>query len=279
MIWTGREERTWGFRTGENITGDLVVEERLGGGHEYESYRAQDGPSRTRVVVKLVRPHLVDESHPVTGLRREAMVMDGLEHPSIPEMLRAQLDGDKPHLVLSHCEGRPLDEIVSSEGMRTDDVAVETLRPIARALAYLSERSIVHLDVKPQNVIVGSTPRLIDFGLARSHQEAARIKSPSGSDPYMAPERCVPGGEGIGAPADVWGLGATLFFALTAGPPFRRPVPWSKPEERWPQLVADLELPSHLSSGMQELLHACLERDPKRRKNIAEAVALLEAHR
>ena len=100
----------------------------------------------------------------------------------------------------------------------------------------------MHLDVKPDNIVMGVPPRLIDLSIARSVDRAARLRSPIGTDPYMAPEQCAPGehpGE-VGTPADVWGLGATLYRAVAGRRPFPRPDgagDSDDPAVRFPQLA------------------------------------------
>ena len=74
-----------------------------------------------------------------------------------------------------------------------------------------------HLDVKPRNIIMSSTPKLIDLSVALRIDDARRSTSPIGTDAYMAPEQCDPARFGqIGPPADSWGLGVTLYEALAA---------------------------------------------------------------
>ncbi len=90
---------------------------------------------------------------------------------------------------------------------------------------------MVHLDVKPANIIMSGPPRLIDLSVAMSADDAAVLNRPIGTDGYMAPEQCDPRSFGPVTPAaDVWGLGATLYRAAVAespypeaGPRLRRP--------------------------------------------------------
>ena len=96
---------------------------------------------------------------------------------------------------------------------------------VAGALAYLHGRGLVHLDVKPDNIVMGVPPRLIDLSIARTlgargpQQGTARHRRVHGA-------RAVRGGSGhgsMGPPADVWGLGATLHHALSGSGPSRGP--------------------------------------------------------
>src|ERR671914_292309 len=84
----------------------------------------------------------------------------------------AQLGGERPHLVLEHIEGPRLSTLMRRYGM-----SLEQLLPLAlnlcSVLHYLAHAGVVHLDVKPSNVIMGGEPRLIDLSIARTLDELA----------------------------------------------------------------------------------------------------------
>src|SRR3546814_7008696 len=96
----------------------------------------------------------------------------------------------------------------------------------------------VHLDIKPSNIIMGAPARLIDLSLMRTTEVAAALDKPIGTDAYMAPEQCLPGEYAVPGPAsDVWGIGATLFHAVSGYLPFDQGEPDAHtPLEIWPQL-------------------------------------------
>jgi serine/threonine protein kinase len=156
-------------------------------------------------------------------------------------------------------------------------LALEQLLPlglhVASALHYLAAEGIVHLDVKPDNVVMGAPPRLIDLSVSRTITEAARLRHPTGTDAYMAPELCgAPEGGPIGPPADVFGLGATLFHALTGERPFPRDG-----EDRHPQLTRNPPRPPRRTPReIAELLAAMLARRPADRPTAREVVGALE---
>jgi serine/threonine protein kinase len=140
---------------------------------------------------------------------------------------------------------------------------------VAAAIHYLAEEQIVHLDVKPDNIVMGVPPRLIDLSVARSHERAARLSGAVGTDAYMAPEQCDAGAYPgcIGAAADVWGLGATLFHALAGEVPFPRPKGARASEDRREVVLDALakdpaERPS--AAGMAEALEPLVAGLPRR---------------
>ena len=157
----------------------------------------------------------------LAGLRGEIALLDRLGHPMLLRSFGADLDGQRPHVVLELIDGPRLSTLLRRHG-----IGLEQLLPLAlnlcAVLHYLAHEGVVHLDIKPRNIIMGAEPRLIDLSIARSVDDLATLKSPIGTDGYMAPEqRSVDRFDEIGPAADVWGLGATLAEAL----PQRVPAP------------------------------------------------------
>lgn len=139
-------------------------------------------------------------------------------------------------------------------------------------LHYLAGEGVVHLDVKPTNVIMAATPRLIDLSVARTLDQLGEITRPVGTDAYMAPEQCDPARFGeLGLPADVWGLGATLYEAA----PRRRAFAGAPSEH--PQLRREPEpVTEKVPPRLVELILACLEPRPADRPLPAQLGDALE---
>ena len=127
-------------------------------------------------------------------------------------------------MLIEHLEGPTLRRLVKRGGPLPPEQLLPLVMHVAAALHYMGEEGMVHLDVKPANIIMGVPPRLIDLSVARTFDRAARIAGPIGTDPYMAPEQCDPEAYpgAIGPPTDVWGIGATAWWALLGRAPFPR---------------------------------------------------------
>src|SRR5918997_1051420 len=206
--------------TYDEIAPGLRALRLLGGGIRYQAYIAHSEHLRALVVVKVVRDELVEDPGVLAGLGGEAAMLERLAHPMLLRGFGAVLDGPRPHLVLELIEGPRLSTLIRRHG--TD---LEQLLPLAlnlcSVLHYLARERVVHLDVKPRNIIMGAEPRLIDLSIARSLDELGELRSPAGTDAYMAPEQCDVERSGeLGPPADVWGLGATLYEAIARRRPF-----------------------------------------------------------
>lgn len=277
---------SWDFGEGAVIADRRVVLAPLGGGGtRHELYLAWDERLGARVVAKLLRPHLVEDSAALAMLRREAEALAAAEHPAVVRPLAAVLHGPRPHLVLEHVEGPSLARLVKRHGIVPLPRLAALGARLAEALAALAARGFVHLDVSPPHVIAGPAPRLVGLGCARRFGPAADEAGPLGADAYLAPELCSPDAfrGAIGPASDVFALGATLHHAARGTVPFprRRGTHGSAdPAVRFPQLHEDpAPLPSWIPSEFRSLLLAMLARDPNARPAAAEVATTLTALR
>ncbi|MPZ59967.1 MAG: protein kinase [Propionibacteriales bacterium] len=271
---------TWNLGEGDELATGLTAIKLLGGGHAYEAYLAWDERLFAPVVVKVVRPDQVDDADTLRTLEREVGTVGALNHPVIVRGFHAVLDGSRPHLVLENIDGPRLSTLLRRHG----PLALEQLLPlgleICSGLHYLRARGMVHLDIKPSNIIMGAPPRLIDLSIARTVEAAARLRYAVGTDDYMAPEQCAPPATGVpGPPADIWGLGATLFEALAGYRPYERGVPENDAPltHRFPQLRGELAmLPRRTPDPVAKPILACLAYDPADRPTPAELAEMLQ---
>lgn len=265
----------WEFVEGDEIVPGRHAVRLLGGGHRYEAYVAWDEVLHALVVVKIIRPKLLDDVFARSAMAQEAEALELLEHPSIVRSFDAVLDGDRPHLTLEFLDGPRLSTLVRRFG-----VIVEQVLPLAlelcSALHYMHRSRFVHLDVKPRNVVMSARPRLIDLSVARNFDALAAITRPIGTDAYMAPEQCDPRRfSQIGPPSDIWGLGVTLYHALARVLPF--PSGKRSDRGRYPQLVfAPAPLPQQLPPQLSQTVLACLAGDPGSRPTASELAAIIE---
>ena len=276
------EEASWQFEQGAEIAPGRNALRDLGGGTRYEVYLVWDARMFSICVAKVLRPGHVADERALRDLGREAEILEELAHPVIVRGFDAVLDGPHPHLLIEHLEGPSLRRLIKRGGPLPLQQLLPLALHVAGALQYLKNEEIVHLDVKPDNIIMGVPPRLIDLSIARSFERAAQLTSPIGTDAYMAPEQCDPeGGRGqIGPAADVWGLGATLHHSVSGSRPFPREKGARESEvleERFPQLVRGPEpLGREVPGELVELVFAMHDPDPAARPVAAEAAERLE---
>lgn len=273
-------EQDWGFSEGEQIDVGLTAMRLLGGGERYEAYLAFDDHRYAPVVAKVVRPDQVEDRSALRGLRREYAMAGRLNHPVVLRAFELRDEGERPLLVLEHLEGPRLSSLLRRHGTLPPQQLLPLGIEIASALHYLAREGVVHLDVKPSNIIMGAPPRLIDLSIARTVDEAAGLDHSVGTDSYLAPEQADPPSTGTPGPAsDVWGLGVTLFEAFAGYRPFEDGTlnPDDPVEQQWPQLVDDPRpLPEGTPDELSKVLMACLDRRPDARPAAADVAEGLE---
>lgn len=270
---------SWEFEEGEEICPGRIVLKPIGGGSRYEVCLVWDEALYALGVAKVLRPDQAENEKALRDLEREVEALGALAHPTLVRSFDAELSGPKPHVLIEHLEGPSLRRLIKRDGA----IPIEQLLPLAAhvagALQYMAQSGYVHLDVKPDNIVMGLPPRLIDLSIARTLERAGRTDGPLGTDPYMAPEQCAPREQAaapIGPATDAWGLGATLFHAIGGEKPFRRGTGEGGPE-RFPQLVEEPRpLPEWVPRELSGLILEMLDRDPAGRPSCAEAVDRLQ---
>jgi len=157
--------------------------------------------------------------------QREAQILAQCDrHPNVLKVHQLGEDRGRAFLVTDFVEGQPLSKAMPLEPKR----AAIIIRKVADALAHVHAKGVFHRDVKPENILIRNEapdePVLIDFGLARAEdsERLTRTGATLGTPAYMSPEQASAGkGPPVDARSDVYSLGATLYAALTGGPPFQ----------------------------------------------------------
>ena len=236
-------------------------------------------------IVKALRPDRRGDERARAALRAEGELLTSLTHPHIVRGYEL-LTEPEPMVVMETLDGETLAHMIDrhEDGLDPEDVAWLGLH-LASALRYLHGRGILHLDVKPANVVAeAGRAKLIDLSLARP---PGRYKAGLGTWCNLSPEQAR--GDELAPPADVWGLGTVLFEAATGSPAFDEDDgSWTDdtgPSETWQtedQLAAgypQLDGPAPAASGVPEELaaaiDACLAFDPADRPALGELAGML----
>lgn len=207
--------------------------------------------------------------------RAEAEKLAALAHPYIVRSLGVIA----PNLLLMpFLEGWRLSDKIDDKTAKPISIsdALRLAIHVGSALAHVHARGYLHLDVKPDNVMIvaGGRPVLFDFGTARL-QSAKRPARVCGTDAYIAPEECRL--QHAGPAADVFSLGVMLYETLTRELPFGRPsraVPFPQTRrEAVPPRMRRRAIPAALDT----LLMACLERNAEFRPTLDELLPALNA--
>src|SRR5919201_1499538 len=211
---------------GRRVADRYELTDELGHGGMGVVWRATDTLLARQVALKEVDLPRGGDAGDREGLRAgvtgEARAAARLSHPVGAAVYDIAHDGGRDYIVMELVSAPTLEELVRTHGPLAPDQAARLGLGLLDALEAAHRAGIVHRDLKPRNVMVrqdGAT-KLADFGIA-SVQGDPRLTATGlvvGSPAYMAPEQVE--GEPVGPPADLWALGATLWFAVEGEPPF-----------------------------------------------------------
>lgn len=217
----------------------------------------------------------------IVGFEVEQMILARLSGPHVPRFVAAG-DFEQPYIVMELVAGRPLKALLDKTPPPPDEVATIGAK-VAFALHELHRQNVIHLDLKPSNVIMRENGEavLIDFGLSR-HAElpdliAEEFEGAVGTGPYIAPEQLR--GDRTDPRSDIFSLGVILYFLATGERPFGEPLreaEWRRrlwrdppPPRRWNRQVPP---------WLQEIILRCLEIDPGDRYATAAQLAFELQH-
>jgi serine/threonine-protein kinase len=190
-------------------------------GAVYLAERLVDGVT-LRSAVKILAPHAVDASF-IERFYREQQHLAALDHPNITRLLDAGCgEGQQPYLVMEYVDGTHLDEYCDSRALGID-ARLQIFLQICEAVSDAHRKLIVHLDLKPSNVLVtaAGTVKLLDFGTSKLLQAGGNPTSTMMATPaYASPEQLL--NEPVSTASDVYGLGSVLFELLVGQTPFGR---------------------------------------------------------
>lgn len=207
----------WACAASEELVDGLLAVDRLGVGTRCETWLVWSLDLWHPVVVKLARPHQREHPRAVQSLRREADALRRVAHPATPRLIHDGTGSGLPHVVTEYVDGPSVADLVDESGpMAPGDVALLGCQLLG-VLTALHSRGLVHVDVKPENVLVrDGRPYLVDFGSARAIGSTQPAGKPVGTEGYAAPEMeaCEP----LSAAMDLFGLGTVLAEGLTGSP-------------------------------------------------------------
>jgi tRNA A-37 threonylcarbamoyl transferase component Bud32/predicted hydrocarbon binding protein len=243
-------------------------------------YKALDPTLEREVALKvLLKQENSYDKELAARFYQEAKVIARLHHRSIVQIHDIGEEQGLPYFVMEFIAGESFDCWLKKSKKRPALHILEILQELARALAKAHKTSIIHRDVKPQNVIINAQgyPMLMDFGIAKNdavESGLTKIGQVLGTPQYMSPEQ-FEGIQGlVGATTDIYALGAMLYFALCGQAPF---VATSLTAIVRMVLLKDPKAPrtinKDISPELEEIILCCLEKDSKNRFQSAEEFA------
>jgi eukaryotic-like serine/threonine-protein kinase len=263
--------------------------ELLRRGNDLDVYDVWSEERACRCVIKAVRPDRLDRDGPRERLLAEGSLLRRLTHPHIVRAYEV-IEGPVPMVVMETLAGETLGHMIDREADLSPAELAQLGLHLCSAIRYLHGHGILHLDLKPSNVIAEcGRAKLIDLSVARPPGPA---HAGVGTHYYLSPEQAR-GGD-LGPAADVWGIGVVLFEAATGEPAFDDP---DAPEDEdadlyygesgsesldeagYPQLTSTARRIDEfrpLPADLADLVAACLDPAPERRPGVDELMRRLE---
>ncbi|QEL13282.1 serine/threonine protein kinase [Limnoglobus roseus] len=208
--------------------GKFKLLERVGVGGMGQVFLCEHMFMKRRVAIKVLPPAKAEQPAALGRFYREARAAGILEHPNIVRTHDIDQDGNLHFIVMEYVDGSNMLEIVKKFGPMNIDRAVGYVKQVAGGLDFAFRSGIIHRDVKPGNILIDrkGNARVLDMGLARFFKDTSDMltvkyddKIVLGTADYVAPEQ-VANSHGVDVRADVYALGATLYFLLAGHPPF-----------------------------------------------------------
>jgi serine/threonine protein kinase len=212
--------------------GNYEVLDRLGSGGMGTVFKARHRRMKRIVALKVLPQNLAKDSHFLRRFQREVETLARLSHPNIVMAHDADEDVAGPFLVMEFVNGCDLVSLVAKQGPLTVATAINCILQAARGLGYAHAQGIIHRDIKPANLLrdVAGIVKIADLGIARLNSLASDTEPTAahgltqtggmlGTVDYMAPEQAVDSTK-VDGRADIYSLGATLYFLLVGEPPY-----------------------------------------------------------
>ncbi|MEU9828529.1 serine/threonine-protein kinase [Micromonospora chersina] len=233
------------------------------------------------VAIKFLRQVTVPESEresAVERFMREARVTARLDHPGVPSVHDVGYHGDDLYIVMQLVPGMVLGDLIAERGSLSVPWAAAIGAQICSVLAAAHAASLVHRDLKPQNLMVtpAGAVKVLDFGVAAllGPADVPRLTATGhtlGTPTYMAPEQAL--GSAVGPRADLYALGCVLFELLTGNPPYRADNPLGMLHRHMNDPIPSIAAHrAGVPDGLVQLVTWLLAKDPQHRPGSASEV-------
>lgn len=248
----------------------------LGRGSMGNVYKVRDRQLDERVALKSLQRRFVENDEAVEQFHHEVKMARRVTHRNVARTFDLGTEGDTPYLTMELIEGGTLKRIIRRDAPMGIEDFVRFVDPICRALEAAHAVSVIHRDLKPQNVMITQSKRVVvtDFGVARqvATSDAGDPHSGTvGTPGYMAPEQ-VEGAGDVDGRADIYALGVMMYEMLTGELPWKGKNPTAVAFARCIQPSPELPDDGQWPERIRRTVAGCLKRDPEERVASAQQV-------
>ncbi|QWE08620.1 protein kinase domain-containing protein [Polynucleobacter ibericus] len=251
------------FQEGKVVDGFVLGKEVHRGGMASLFSATKEGIDEP-ILLKIPRVGKDQPVESLIGFETELTILRSLKSPYVPKYLGSGNMATRPYIAMERVEGRPLEDYIKEGKVFTIDEVVRIGADLAQAVQSLHSQDAIHLDIKPDNILVDDKGKLtlIDFGLSHHARFpdllAEEMRKGVGSAPYISPEQVA--GIRSDSRSDIFSIGAIMYELLTGELPFGNPQTMSGLRRRmWAEPFPPRAIRREIPRWLQEVVLRCLE--------------------
>ena len=251
------------FQEGKIVDGFVLGKEVHRGGMASLFSATKEGID-VPILLKIPRVGRDQPVESLIGFETELTILRSLKSPYVPQYLGSGNMATRPYIAMERVEGRPLEDYIKEGKVFTIDEVVRIGADLAQAVQSLHSQDAIHLDVKPENILIDEKGKLtlIDFGLSHHARYpdllAEEMRKGIGSAPYISPEQVA--GIRSDSRSDIFSIGVIMYELLTGELPFDNPQTMSGLRKRmWAEPFPPRAIRREIPRWLQEVVLRCLE--------------------
>ena len=251
------------FQEGKVVDGFVLGKEVHRGGMASLFSATKEGID-IPILLKIPRVGRDQPVESLIGFETELTILRSLKSPYVPKYLGSGNMATRPYIAMERVEGRPLEDLIKEGKVFSIDEVVRIGADLAQAVQSLHAQDAIHLDIKPENILIDDKGKLtlIDFGLSHHARYpdllAEEMRKGVGSAPYISPEQVA--GIRSDSRSDIFSIGVIMYELLTGELPFGNPQTMSGLRKRmWAEAFPPRAIRKEIPRWLQEVILRCLE--------------------
>ena len=259
---------------GQTFENRYTILHVIGTGGMSTVYGAYDIGTGRSVAIKMMKKKLENNARQIKLFVNESTALSLLSHPNIVQVYNTVITNSTKYIIMEYVEGITLKKHIDHRGALPEREVIYYATQILSALDYIHSKSIVHCDIKPQNIILlqNGSIKVADFGIARLDAMLDRSKEKNdvalGTVYYVSPEQAQ--GKAPVPQSDIYSLGVMLYEAMTNNLPFyhENPTEVAKMQINKEPVPPSVYRPD-ISVGLEQIILRAMEKNPKKRYSSA----------